>query len=106
MVVDHQGVEVSDKVFGLIFGQMLMIWLEWYSSIKSQLFLKYLEHIYIKIFYRIMMETKFGYVQLVEDKMMEVLWLGVMTVMHGIIGKTFIIFVDVFDCSVFVYVNQ
>jgi len=34
---------------------------------------KYLEHIYIKIFYRIMMETKFGYVQHVEDKMMEVL---------------------------------
>lgn len=106
MVVYHQGVEVSDKVFGLIFGQLLMIWLEWYSSIKSQLFSKYLEHIYIKIFYRIMMETKFGYVQHVEDKMMEVLWLGVMTVMHGITGKTFVIFVDVYDCSVFVYVNH
>ena len=53
-----------------------------------------------------MMETKFGYVQHVEDKTMEVLWLGVMTVMHGITGKTFIIFVDVFDCSVFVSVNQ
>jgi hypothetical protein len=53
-----------------------------------------------------MMETKFGYVQHVEDKMMEVLWLGVMTVMHGITGKTFIIFVDAYDCSVFVYVNH
>jgi len=53
-----------------------------------------------------MMETKFGYVQHVEDKTMEVLWLGVMTVMHGITGKTFTIFVDVYDCSVFVYINH
>jgi len=32
------------------------------------------------------MEIKFGYAQHVEDKMMEVQWLVVMTVMHGTTG--------------------
>lgn len=48
------------------------------------------------MFYRIAMEIKFGFAQHVEAKMMEVLWLGVMTVMHGITGKTFSIFIGVF----------
>jgi hypothetical protein len=42
------------------------------------------------------MEIKFGFAQHVEAKMMEVLWLGVMTVMRGITGKAFSIFIDVF----------
>jgi hypothetical protein len=82
-----------------------MIWLEWNLSIKSQLFSKYLKCVYIKVFYRIMMETKFGYAQHVEDKTMEVLWLGVMTVMPGITGKTFVTFADVFGCLVIMYFN-
>lgn len=48
------------------------------------------------MFYRIAMEIKFGFAQHVEAKMMEVLWLGVMTVMHGITGKAFSIFIGVF----------
>jgi hypothetical protein len=40
-----------------------------------------------------MMEIKFGFAQHVEAKMMEVLWLGVMTVTHGITGKALRLFV-------------
>jgi hypothetical protein len=43
-----------------------------------------------------MMEIKFGSAQHVEAKTMEVLWLGVMTVMRGITGKAFRIFVRMF----------
>lgn len=34
-----------------------------------------------------MLEIKFGYVQLVENKMTAVQWLVVMDVTHGIIGE-------------------